>query len=50
MLEIVGQLGSKSRYIRVFSGYVFPTKRSDRVPEIGHRDIVHRGSGTVEYM
>ena len=39
---------SSSGYFGEFSGYTFPTKQSDRVSGIGHRDIIHQGPGTSE--
>ena len=27
----------------------FPIKQSDQILGIGHRDIIHHGSGTVKY-
>ena len=53
--EIVGQFGLQYNdqaqgALGEFSGYVFPTKQSDRVLGTGHKDIIHQGPDIVGYM
>ena len=38
-----------SGYFREFSVDAFPTKQSNRVLRIRHKDIIHQGPGTIGY-